>query len=68
MKKYLVVLNFRILIALAIALVTLWVSYIFNLSYNIDLTLLCIAIIFPLVFNIRGSFKRRESPGVFKSV
>jgi len=45
---------------LVIALVTLWISYIFNFSYNIDLTLLSIAIIFPLVFNIRGSFQRRE--------
>jgi len=60
MNKYLVVLNFRTLIALVIALVTLWVSYIFGFSYNIDLTLLSIAVIFPLVFNIRGSFKRRE--------
>jgi hypothetical protein len=30
------------------------------LYFNIDLTLLSIAIIFPLVFNIRGSFRRRE--------
>ena len=60
MKKYLVIINFRTLIALVIALVTLWISYIFKFSYNIDLTLLSIAIIFPLVFNIRGSFKRRE--------
>ena len=43
-----------------IALAALWLSYVFNLAYNIDLTLLSIAIIFPLVFNIRGSFKRRE--------
>ena len=48
------------MIALVVALATLWVSYIFNFSYNIDLTLVSIAIIFPLVFNIRGSFKRRE--------
>ncbi len=60
MKKYLVILNFRTLIALVIALVALLISYIFKFSYNIDLTLLSIAIIFPLVFNIRGSFKRRE--------
>ena len=60
MNKYLVILNFRTLIALAIAAVTLWLSYVFNFSYNIDLTLVSIAIIFPLVFNIRGSFKRRE--------
>jgi hypothetical protein len=60
MNKYLVVLNFRTLIALAIATLTLGLSYVFNLSYNIDLTLVSIAIIFPLVFNIRGSFQRRE--------
>ena len=60
MNKYLIVLNFRTLIALVTALVALGLSYIINFSYNIDLTLLSIAIIFPLVFNIRGSFKRRE--------
>lgn len=60
MNKYLVVLNYRTLIALVIALVTLVISYIFEFSYNIDLTLVSIAIIFPLVFNIRGSFRRRE--------
>ena len=31
----------------------------FNMGFNVDLTLLSIAIIFPLVFNIRGAFKRR---------
>jgi len=60
MKKFIVILNLRTLIALVIALSTLWVSYTYKFSYNIDLTLLSIAIIFPLVFNIRGSFKRRE--------
>ena len=60
MNKYLVVFNFRTLIALATAIVTLVISYIFEFSYNIDLTLVSIAIIFPLVFNIRGSFNRRE--------
>jgi len=60
MKKFLVVLNYKTLIALVIALATLWISYIFEFSYNIDLTLVSIAIIFPLVFNIRGSFQRRE--------
>ena len=29
-------------------------------SYDVDLTLLSIAIVFPLVFTIRGSFRRRE--------
>jgi len=45
---------------MTIAVVTLVLSYKFEIYYNIDLTLLSIAIIFPLVFNIRGSFRRRE--------
>ena len=35
--------------------------YKYSLSFNLDLTLLSIAIIFPLVFTIRGSFRRREN-------
>ena len=35
-------------------------AYLFNINFNMDLTLLSIAIIFPLVFSIRGSFRRRE--------
>jgi len=60
MEKYLSIINYRTLIAIIIAIVTVFLAYKFNLYYNIDLTLLSIAIIFPLVFNIRGSFKRRE--------
>ncbi len=41
------------------ALITL-LALKFDLSFNVDLTLLSIAIIFPLVFTIRGSFRRRE--------
>jgi len=37
-----------------------YLSIQYNLGYNVDLTLLSIAIIFPLVFNIRGAFRRRE--------
>lgn len=32
----------------------------YHLEFNVDLTLLSIAIVFPLVFNIRGAFRRRE--------
>ena len=60
MNKYLTIINYRTLIALLIAIVSLLVVYKFDLYYNIDLTFLSIAIIFPLVFNIRGSFRRRE--------
>lgn len=37
-----------------------YICYSKNIIYNIDLTLISIAIIFPLVFAIRGAFRRRE--------
>lgn len=37
-----------------------YLSYEFNWAFYVDLTLLSIAIVFPLVFSIRGSFRRRE--------
>jgi len=37
-----------------------FLCYKYDISFNVDLTLLSIAIIFPLVFTIRGSFRRRE--------
>ena len=43
-------------------------AYNFEIIYNIDLTLISIAIIFPLVFAIRGAFKRREKALEFLSL
>lgn len=45
---------------MAIAILTVFLSYWLEFSYDVDLTLLSIAIVFPLVFTIRGSFRRRE--------
>ena len=45
---------------MALSAATVYLAYRYNISYNVDLTLLSIAIIFPLVFTIRGSFRRRE--------
>lgn len=61
MIKFVGIINHRTLIAMAIALVSLFICYRYTLIYNIDLTLISIAIIFPLVFTIRGSFWRREN-------
>ena len=60
MNKYLSIINYRTLISLSITVICIFLTYRYEIYYNIDLTLLSIAIIFPLVFNIRGSFKRRE--------
>lgn len=60
MSRYLTILNYRTLITLVLSFIVPFVAYQFNIVYNIDLTLMSIAIIFPLVFTIRGAFRRRE--------
>ncbi|MEK9614276.1 MAG: hypothetical protein VW080_10185, partial [Flavobacteriaceae bacterium] len=60
MSRYLIIINHRTLITLVLSLLMPYVAYEFKVFYNIDLTLLSIAIIFPLVFTIRGAFRRRE--------
>ena len=60
MSRYLVILNSRTLFAIIISIIVPIIAYRYNINYNIDLTLISIAIIFPLVFNIRGAFRRRE--------
>ena len=60
MSRYLIIINFRTLITMALSLLVPFIAYQFKVVYNIDLTLMSIAIIFPLVFTIRGAFRRRE--------
>ena len=60
MTRYLSILNHRTLITMIISMTVPFFSYSLGVIYNIDLTLISIAIIFPLVFAIRGAFKRRE--------
>ena len=60
MSKYFIIVNYRTLIAILISIITPYLAYKYNLNYNIDLTLISIAIVFPLVFTIRSSFRRRE--------
>jgi predicted membrane chloride channel (bestrophin family) len=60
LQPYLIIINHRTWIALVIAILTPYLCFIYGIDFNIDLTLISIAIIFPLVFTIRGSFRRRE--------
>ncbi|MGB5378617.1 hypothetical protein [Muriicola sp.] len=41
-------------------MLTIIICFQYDIRFHIDLTLLSIAIVFPLVFTIRGSFRRRE--------
>ena len=59
-KLYLSILDYRTLIVLVTSTVITFIAFKYKLIFDIDLTMLSIAIIFPLVFAIRGSFRRRE--------
>ena len=48
------------MIVVIISILATYLAYQYNIIFHVDLTLLSIAIVFPLVFAIRGSFRRRE--------
>ena len=60
MNQYFIIINSRTLLTFIISLIVPFFAYKLNISYNIDLTLISIAIIFPVVFTVRGAFRRRE--------
>lgn len=68
MYKYLSLVNNRTyaITVLCIAVTYLCIEY--NFSYNIDLIIFSIAIIFPLVFTIREGFRRRQAAIRFLSM
>jgi hypothetical protein len=60
LNRYLIIINSKTLIALGISVFVLYIAEKYSIDYEIDLTLISIAIIFPLVFCIRSAFRRRE--------
>jgi len=60
LNRYLVIINYKTLIAVLISIGVLYFAEKNKIDYEIDLTLISIAIIFPLVFCIRSAFRRRE--------
>ena len=71
MTRYLQIINIRTFTVLIICLITSFSVIHYGIKYNFDLTIISIAIIFPLVFTIRAAFRRREKAldylGRFKS-
>jgi hypothetical protein len=59
-RNYLHIINIRTLLVLLISGATSFLVINFDIKYNFDLTVISIAIIFPLVFTIRAAFRRRE--------
>lgn len=60
MTRYLQIINIRTFTVLIICLATSFSVIRYEIKYNFDLTIISIAIIFPLVFTIRAAFRRRE--------
>ena len=68
MNKYLAIIDRKtVSLAILCALVT-YACFQFNYSYDLNITLFSIAIIFPLVFTIREAFKRRDNAIKFLSI
>ncbi|HSF53685.1 MAG TPA: hypothetical protein VLA71_08045 [Algoriphagus sp.] len=67
MNKYVSIINLRTLLISAISMVCALLVYHFNFTYDLDLSLISIAIVFPLVFTIRSAFRRREKALEFLS-
>ena len=64
MKKYLQIINIRTFQVLLICLATSFLMLRFDIRYDFDLSIIGIAIVFPIVFSIRAAFRRREKLAV----
>jgi hypothetical protein len=59
-QKYTSAINYRTLISLIISVIATWICYKYNLVFDLDLTLISVAVVFPLVFTLGSAFQRRE--------
>jgi hypothetical protein len=60
MRKYLAIIDRRTVLQLLLCMLYAYICLRFDYRYNINITLLGMAVIFPLVFTLRESFKRRD--------
>ncbi len=60
MNRYLAIINQRTFLVICVYLMATYLAIFFDMRFDYDITLISIAIIFPLVFTIRAAFRRRE--------
>ena len=60
LRKYTSALNYRTLISVIISFIATKIAYYYNLVFDLDLTLISVAVVFPLVFTLGSAFLRRE--------
>ena len=67
MQKYLAIIDSRTFLLLLVCAAITWLCLALGFSYNLNVTLFSIAVVFPLVFTIREAFKRRDDALEFLS-
>lgn len=67
MNKYLAIIDRKTLVLSVVCIAVTYVCFVFNIAYDLNITLFSIAVIFPLVFTIREAFKRRDNALKFLS-
>ena len=68
MNKYLAIVNGSTVVVVVLSVVVTALSFRLGISYDINITLFSVAVIFPLVFTIREAFKRRDAALKFLSL
>ena len=68
MNKYLAILDGSTVAVVILSVLITALCFRFNLSYDINISLFSVSVIFPLVFTIREAFKRREAALKFLSL
>ncbi len=61
MNKYFAIIDRKTAHVILLCTIITWLCFRYNFSFNLNVTLFSIAVIFPLVFTIREAFKRRDS-------
>lgn len=60
LKSVILIINYKTIIVTSLAVLSTWVCGMYNIRADLPLTLIGIAIVFPVVFSIDSAYKRRE--------
>jgi len=61
LKRLTLIINLKTLVVTALAILSTFICRHYNFTADFPLTLITIAIVFPIVFSIGGAYKRREA-------
>jgi len=67
MNKYLAIIDSKTASLSVVCVAVTYICFVYDIAYDLNITLFSIAVIFPLVFTIREAFKRRDNALKFLS-